>query len=232
MAERDWTYLTNGLSITSLDRSVTAGIAPPNGGGTFVFGFNSLVVEAGAAGLFANLANFAPMPKGGRISAAIQRGVSAGNLNFSPLIFIGLQGTSVADSGYLLGLSDDYPAHIALRKGQLAGGIPSGAPGTLGILRRSSTTHAAGTWLHLRLDMIVNASGDVVLKALQNDLTVNPVTAPVWEAVPGMDDFIDDALGVNSGSQPFINGRAGFAFATSDVNRRGYFDHIELARQL
>ena len=125
------------------------------------------------------------------------------------------------------------PHHIVLRKGALSDGLPDLVPGTQGVLRRSTATFAAGTWLHLRLDMIVNQNGDVLLQVFQNDLVAHPVgTAPSWQAVPGMDQFIDDALAVNSGSQPFTSGRAGFAFFTKDVTRRGVFDQVEVYRQI
>ena len=42
---------------------------------------------------------------------------------------------------------------------------------------------------------------------------------------------VDDVLGVNSGTVPQVSGHAGFAGKFSDVTRRVYFDHIELARQ-
>jgi hypothetical protein len=90
-----------------------------------------------------------------------------------------------------------------------------------------------GTWLHLRLDMVVNLNGDVLLQVFQNNLTSNPLGgAPSWQAIPGMPEFIDDALGINSGSQPFTSGRAGFGFFTKDVTRRGFLDHVEAFRQL
>jgi hypothetical protein len=47
-----------------------------------------------------------------------------------------------------------------------------------------------------------------------------------------MEQFIDDHLGINSGTQPLTSGRAGFGFAVKDVTRRAYVDHIELHRQL
>ena len=87
----------------------------------------------------------------------------------------------------------------------------------------------------------MNTSGDVVINCYQNDLTVNPVTAPVWVKIAGMSDFpggvaatafIDDALQVNSGSAPLTSGRAAFAAAFTDTTRRAFFDHITLARQL
>ncbi len=245
MAETDWTALTDELNVASLDRGVTTGVPRPNGGGSFVFGFNSLVVTQGGAGYFTNQANFAPTPanKGGSIRGAIKRGVSAGAINFAPFFFIVGQGTSMNDSAYMLGLQDDSPYRVALRKGQLVQGIPSASPGTSGILRRTTATFSPDKWFHLRLDAIVNLNGDVILKVFENDLDVNPVTAPVWTPVAGIEDaalvgshgagtaFVDDALGINSGSAPFTSGRMGFGFFSKDISRRGFFDHIECSRQ-
>ncbi len=233
MAETDWTYLNDGLDAAAVDRGVTTGIARSPGGGNFVFGLNSLATAQGAVGLFTNQVNFAPMAKGGSVRGAIQRGQSGGPLNFAPFLFVGLQGPSVNDQGYLLGLGDGDPHHVVLRKGALSGGLPDVAPGTQGVLRRSTGTFLPATWLHLRLDMVVNLNGDVLLQVFQNDLVAHPLgTAPSWAAVPGMDQFIDDALGINSGSQPFTSGRAGFGFFTKDVTRRGFFDQVEVYRQL
>jgi hypothetical protein len=139
----------------------------------------------------------------------------------------------VNDKGYLLGLGDGDPHHIILRKGALADGLPDAPAGTQGVLSRSTGTFAPGTWLHLRLDMVVNQNGDVLLQVFQNDLTAHALgSAPDWQAVPGMDQFIDDALGINSGSAAFTSGRAGFGFFTKDVTRRGFLDEIEIYRQL
>lgn len=230
MASSDWSELTNGLGSGVVRRAVTAGTSKPNGGGTFVYGANSLGNTAGAWGLYTNQANFSPTPsdKGGSIRAAIRRGPSIG---FAPLLFIGLQSNDVNAQGYLLGLADSDPARIALRKGALLDGIPDVAPGTLGVLRRSAQSVAADSWLHLRLDMVVNLNGDVVLNVFQSDLVANPVTAPVWTAVTGLEQFIDDALGVNSGSAPFTQGYMGFGARSAEVNRRAYWDHLEAHRQ-
>jgi hypothetical protein len=89
-----------------------------------------------------------------------------------------------------------------------------------------------GTWLHLRLDVIVNSNGDVVLQVLQNDLVAHPLgTPPNWQPVAGMATFIDDATAINSGSQPLTSGRGGFGVTVNDVTRRAFFDHLELQRQ-
>jgi len=233
VAETDWTLLDDGLDAAAVDRGVTTGIARPSGGGSFVFGFNSLSTAQGVVGLFTNQVSFAPMAKGGSVRGALQRGPSGSPLNFAPFLFIGLQGPSVNDLGYLLGLGDGDPHHIVLRKGALSGGLPDVPPGTQGVLRRSTATAMPATWLHLRLDMVVNQNGDVLLQVFENDLAAHPLGgAPSWQAVPGMSEFIDDALGINSGSQPFTSGRAGFGFFTKDVTRRGFFDHVEVYRQL
>lgn len=240
MAAGDWTELTGGLSSSEIVSGATAGITPPSGGGSFVYGFNSLGAVSGSRGIYTNLVDFAPMAKGGRITGAIQRGVSAGNTSFAPMLFIGLQGPDVSDEGYLLGLSDADPSHIILRKAAPLSGLAEGTVGLGGNLAIGTITKSVGVWYHLRLDMVVNDNGDVVLNAFANDLDTNPVTAPVWDPIPGMDvlvpttgrAFVDDSLGVNSGSVPFVTGRCGIAFQTSDASRRGIFDHLTVERQL
>lgn len=234
MGSSDWTELTDGLNSATVDRGVTNGIARPNGGGNFIFGFNSLTTSEGAVGFFANQVNFAPMAKGASIFGAIQRGVGGGNTNFAPFLMVGIQGTSVNDEAYMLGLGDDDPHHIVLKKGVIASGLADLAPDAPnnGILLRSNDTYDIGTWLHLRLDMIVNLNGDVLLQCFENDLTVNAVSSPSWSAISGMTEFIDDALQINSGSAPFTSGRGGFGFYTKDVTRRSFFDHLVVNRQI
>ncbi len=230
MAQSDWTALTGELGTGDVRRGVTEGITPPNGGGVFIHGFHSITTAAGVVGLFTNLANFAPMASGARIRGAMQRGGGAGTDNYTTLFFVGLQGPGVTDQGYLVGLAEDEePSHLVVLKGALSGGLPANDPA---ILMKSTGTFAKDAWLHILFDMIVQPSGDVRLSIKQNDLVAHPVTAPVWAAITGMADFIDDALGIASGSPPFVSGRGGIAFRTFDVNRRAYVDHVQLARQL
>jgi len=243
MAQAEWSTLTNSLGAPSVARGVTSGVAKPNGGGNFVFGFHSLAIVDGAVALHNNQVDFAPMALGGSVRGAIKRAPGGGKTGFAPFFFIGLQGPSVTDLGYLLGLGDADPHHIVLRKGSIASGLPDLAPdpaSSPNILMRSSESFEEDTWLHLRLDMIVQGTGDVLLQVFKNDLNTNPVTAPVWAQVSGMegpwsptiDGFIDDALSVNTGSAPFTSGRAGMAFRVEDVTRRAFFDHLEIARQV
>ena len=231
MASTDWTYLNDGLDIATVDRGVTAGIARPPGGGSFLFAFNSLAAVQGSVALFANQAGFAPMAKGGSIRGAVQRGPGGGPTGFAPFLYLCCQGNSVNDQAYLLGLADDDPHRIVLRKGSVTGGLSSSdGPG---VLLKSGESFTQATWLHLRLDVIVNANGDVVLKVYRNALDTHPLgSAPDWQPVAGMTEFIDDHLGINSGSQPLTSGRGGFGFAVRDVTRRGFFDHLELYRQV
>jgi hypothetical protein len=230
MAQPDFTALTGELGTGDVLRGVTEGVTPPNGGGVFVFGWHSQTTTSGVVGNFVNLTDFAPMAEGGRLRVAMLRAGGGGTDNYTAMAFIGLQGANVTDQGYILGLTEDEePAHLVVRKGALSGGLPVADPG---VIMTSTGTFAKDVWLHLLFDMIVQPSGDVRLKVQANDLASDPVTAPVFAAVAGMPDFIDDALGVNSGSAPFTSGRGGFAFRTFDINRRAYVDHFQLARQV
>ena len=245
MAEIDWALLSGSLDANQVARGVSAGFTPPNGGGSYVFGFVSKTSGLGVVGLHVSAdsnPNFAPLvdsgddPSGCSIRAAIKRGVSAAPTGFAPFIFACLQDTNVLDTGYILGLSDNDPHEIMLRKGSLMSGMnpedalvnltdPADQP------RLSSETFLPNTWLHLRLDVIVNPNNDVVLRAYRSDLDEYPVTSPTWVEIPGLDMFIDDALGSNSGSNPLRGGYVGFGFYTAGPTRRGFVDHVQVYRQ-
>lgn len=237
MSQNDWTEFSDGLGVGVLDKGVTTGIARPSGGGSFVYGFNSLDTGPGAAALFTNQVNFAPHAKGVQITGCVKRLPSGGNTGFSPFLIAMAQGSSVNDSAYLLGLADGSPYHIVLKKGTIVNGIADLAPdpSVNGILLRSTASHqiADDLWHHLRLDVITNDNGDVILQCFENDLVANPLGgAPSWVAIPGMEEFIDDTLGINSGSAPHTSGRSGFGMEISDVTRRAAVDHVECLRQL
>jgi len=228
MASTNWTALTGALGSGDAAIGVTEGATPPNGGGTFVYGARSKTATEGVIGFYHNGANFTPQTSGGHVYGAITR--NAGDNGNSPVLFQSLQSTLVSSSGYLLGLTDDTePANIILKKGAMSDGMASNDSG---ILRTSTASFAKGSWLHLRLDVIEQPSGDVRLRVFANDLSSNAVTSPSWAAITGMADFIDDALGVNSGSVPYIGGYAGFGGYFNGINRVLYFDHMEIARQV
>lgn len=248
MASTDWTECNGNLDTSTVARGVTAGTTPPNGGSSFVYGMNSLSSTAGAVGLYVNAtgnsganALFAPMQTdsnvatGGSVRGAIVRGISAEpQTGFAPFLFINLKSgltsnPNVNDTGYLLGLEDSNPARIILRKGPLSGGLTvDTSKSTLAV---SSNAYTPGTWVHLRLDAIFNQNGDVVLLVFQNDLTANSVVAPVWNAIPGMPTIVDDALAVNSGTTPLAGGFAGFGAYTAALQKRSYFDQVQVLRQ-
>lgn len=233
MGEVDWTELTDSLAGGVLARGVTAGETPPNGGGTHTFGMRTLSVVTGAYGLFTNQVNFAPTAadKDHSVRGALKKATSAGSTGFSAFLFALCQGATVDDSAYLLGVSDADPHFLILAKRRIVDGIVNSAPGALGVLRRSTQSFAVDTWHHLRLDAVVNTNGDVVLNCFQNDLVANSVAAPVWVAIPGITQFIDDALGANSGSLPYDAGRMGFGGRFADTGRRVYFDRLECSRE-
>lgn len=229
MAEADFTQLGDNLDDATVKRAPTLAFTPPTGGGSVVFGMASKNTNAGVVGFFTNQANFAPAALGGSVRCAIQRYGGGGATNFAPFIFIGLGGTDSTDEGYILGLSDASPSYISLRKGALSGGLPASAPGVNGILARSTVTIEQQNWCHLRLDMIANPNGDVVLNCYRN---VASVASPTWQGIAGLSQYIDDALGVKSGSLPFTSGRMGFASYFADVSRTVLFDRIECLRQI
>jgi hypothetical protein len=234
MAEADWIELANSQDANTVARGVTAGTAKPSSAGVndFVFGWNSLISTPGAHGLYVDKPNFNPLqndavgPTGGSVRAAIKRGLVGGgiaNTGYAPMLFFNLQSADVNGQGYLLGLEDNEPHRIVLVKGAPVSGLP-----TTTALRVSSESFQADTWLHLRLDAVFNANGDVVLNMFRNK---GVVETPVWEAIPGMDAFIDDSIQVNTGSAPFSGGFAGFAFFSNDLQKRAYIDHVEVLRQ-
>lgn len=239
MASSDWSPLANILNDSDVKRGVTAGNVPPNGGGTFVFGFATKTNTPGGVGFYCNLANFSPTAKGASVSGAFKKSGGSGDANHCVFLFLALQNTDINGIGYILGLTDDATPRLVLRKGALISGLPDDPVGSSGILARSTDSFAIDGWLHVKLEAVSNPSGDVVLNVYKSDLVANPVTAPVWAAVDGMKDypggitetaFIDDALGVNSGSLPLAAGRVGFGMTTSDVGRAVYLDHLTIAR--
>jgi len=157
---------------------------------------------------------------GGSIRGALQRSSPQAPAHATPFFFVGLEKHCLNEQAYLLGLGQGDPHHIVLRKGALCEGLPN-APTGRGVLRCSAASFQPGTWLHLRLDVEVGPSGDVLLQVFQNDLCAHPLgTAPSWTAIPGMALFVDDARTVNTGSRPLTSGRVGFGFFGRGASRR------------
>ncbi len=249
MGQSDWSALTGDVLNSS---QVAAGVVSfpnkPNGGGNFVYGWNSIAAVTGAQGIFANQADFIDMAYGAVLTFCVMRGSGAYTTGFAPMGYIGVGanggGTTVDEFGYLLGLADSDPYQIVLRKGRLIDGLPNTAP-TVGIgaqpngcnMRRGSVTFSPNTWHQLQLGVAVNASGEIIIAAQQNDLSAHACTSPVWEDIPGILPISDDELQVNTGSAPLIpygtaTSKGGVAFWVSGISRRAYVDHITLRKQL
>ena len=238
MAEVDWTFI--GADAATIRRGVTAAFTPPPANATnkFVFGFHSQVDSAAQSAMYLNKTNFAPLKNdagsatGGVIQAALQRAPSTYTTGFSIGMFMCLQGTDVGQYAYVLGLSDNYPHEVVLAKCTLKADLKVDASY---VLKKGSATYNPGTWVHLRLEVIVNPNGDVVLRALQNDLNSNKVDSPSWQSISGIDDFIDDSLGINAAStghpQPLAGGYAGVFFSSTKSGCRALVDHVVVMRQ-
>ncbi len=239
MADTDWADVSGILTSAALAFGSTGALTPPNGGGTFVYGYNSLDgTVSGAHGKFIDDTNFKPTGTGlsnpdggGQISGTIKRLPLASYTGFTPYLFACAQGAppSVNDTAYMIGLSDESPYRIVLAKATLNTTLSAGATS---ILAQSTAQYAIADddWHHLRLDVIVQPNKDVLLKVYDNDLTVNNVAAPVWVAVPGISDYIDDALQINTGSAPLLGGYWGFGLALQEaLNAGAAFDAIRAA---
>jgi hypothetical protein len=224
MAESDFTVFPGALSTAIVDRGVTNGFTPPSGGGSWVYGWHSLQPNAGGSGLYYNDVNFAPTAKGGSFRIAMRR---IAGVDCTPILYGCLQGADVGHVGYLIGLAhDESPARIVIAKGAPSSGLP-----LANAIAQSTAAYQVDQWLHLRIDIIVQPSGDVELQVFENNLGSNAVTSPVWTAVAGLESFVDDALGINSGSQPYLSGYCGFAYYTRTTGRYAFVDHYEPFRQ-
>lgn len=241
MASSDFVTALDSLPATDTVLKVTTGTTKPNGGANFARVANSLTNAPGAVVSYITQAGFAPIASGCDISGALVRFTSGGTTGWSCFLLNSLAGTSVNDNCYMLGLSDADPSLVVLRKGPANIGIPDEDPGgAAGVLLLGTLPVAIDEWVHLRLEVVVQPFGDVFINCYYNDLASNSVQAPIWTPVPGMElnynnlpvSFVDDALGINSGSAPYIGGRAGIGLRVDDITRRCGFDHIRVARQI
>ena len=201
-------------------------ITPPTGGGSFARGVRSLSNSIGVwAEYYSAIAAFTPTTKGASWSLAMQA-VTPG-ANYAPLTFVCAGGTNISDDAYIFGIGNGDPAHLILRKGSIAGGLPDVEPATplqplnQGVLRRSVEAFSPGQWLHLRLMAARNANGDTVLSVARN---VGAVGSAIWEPIPGMDPFVDDAAGIATGTPSYPSGFVGRGAYFAQTGRVAVFD--------
>lgn len=237
MAQADWNLCGSSLGSGSVVVVETAAFPVADGAAdTFAQLMNSLTTSIGVVAYFHNGSGFAPTTSGGLVQGCIKKGVSAGTAGWSPFLMATLQGTgTVADVAYILGLSNTNPARLVLRKGALTGGLPDvlppenlGDPLVQGVIARSSDVFAIDEWLHLRLQVRVNGNLDAVITCERNDLTLHDASSPVWQAIPGIAQFVDDGAGAVTGSPSLQSGRFGYGCWFGDTQRRALFDEIYL----
>ena len=234
MSQSDYNEFTvslHGLESGDVAKGVSSAFTPPNGGGNFVHVFRSVNAQIGFAGwYYSALSAFNPITgnKGGSVRCAMRR-YAAGS-EYAPMIGL-IAGTDLNSAkAYLLGLTDSDPYQIALRKGLVGGGLD---PTDSDILRISDASYSANTrWFHLRLDVIVNPHGDVILNVFENDLDINAVTSPDWQPISGMDAYTDDSVGVFTGTLPLTSSFRGFFghYNGGETGKISLFDHFELLR--
>jgi len=243
MSQADWKDLTGtALDTGSIRRGVSSAFVVPNGGSTFIYGLRALVSTTGAGGKYCDLADFKPIvgaKKGGSVSVAMKRLTSG--ITYAPFIGL-LKGTDPATAiGYYLGLTQETSYKIGLFKGTPATGLSASAanllPGRSSTATYTDVGDTAAAWHHLRLDVLSNPHGEVVLNVYKNNLdavTGNPVTAPVWEAIPGISQFIDDPLGFWSGSAPHEDGFYVVygMYTNNGAGEACAFDHVVVQRQI
>ena len=100
---------------------------------------------------------------------------------------------------------------------------------------------ATGLGLGLHPDSAAELADLVrVMNCYYSNLLAHDVTSPVWTAISGMTQFVDDPLGINSSNAgltgsdifPYTSGYLGYGMRVANIGRRAYFDHIVPARQL
>lgn len=234
MATVDWTTLTDSVSDGVAAHGVSAPFANMTGGSDYFYAFHSSTSTIlGGIGKYYTNAGAGNFTLGSSISGAVVRRASEGSTGYSAFIFTGLGGsdtaTSASDTAYLLGLSNANPSHIVLAKNSISTGIPDGAPGTLGILAKSTDIVDLNEWVHLKLTIIAQANGDVVLRCYRSASDLDE--AADWQPIEGLDEFVDDVTKINSGSDPLTAGRPGFGFSYLGKNRVAAISNLQITRQ-
>ena len=234
MAETDWVSFSNEASSAEVLAlpTMAPSLVPPDGG-LFTFGARSLVADAKFRGKVSTRAGLHPVPanKGGSISAYLRKhSPSSGNCLYSPLLFL-LDGHDLASDpeGYLLGLSEGAPYYIQLRKGRLLDGLPQTS-----YLARSSASFTGAQWIGLKLDLVHNPQGDLVLNVYRDLSAPLSPAAPDWQRIAGFSSsYVDDNLGVLSGSVPITAQKyLGFGFFFRETSAVASIDYVKHAAQL
>ncbi len=231
MASTDWTPFVNQASSAELvvGATMAPSLSPPDG--SFSFGGRALVSGEKFSGMLYN--GFYPLAsgKGGSIRAYLRKHTPiTGTAAYAPMIFFADDYDMVQDpSGYILGLSEGAPYYIMLAKGKLSNGLKTTAAGKLQL---GTTPYDSAQWIGLRLDLIHNPQGDLVLDVYYD--SAGAPAAPVWARPAGISAaFVDDRLGVLSGSLPNVSQKyMGFGVYTNALGAVAAIDYVRAFQQL
>jgi hypothetical protein len=238
MAEADWTTITNALTSPNVREGVTMAFQLAHAdAGAYCYAIHSINAVTGFAGKRCEIADFNPVAalKGGSISAAFKKYSS--NAAYAPMIGLINGVDALSAEGYFLGLTSGSSYHIGLKKGSMNAQMSGSGSDILSLSDAAYTAvgNSQTGWFHLRLDVLVNPHGEVILNVYENDYLINGVTGAAgnWAAIPGMSQVIDDPTGIMTGKAPYTSGLF-FVFGTFIENAGGsvaLFDHIEISRQ-
>ena len=203
--------------------------SPPNG--TYGMGYHLLEYGTGFAGHILNstvdTGNYHPIAsgKGGGIAGSMKK---LNTNDHAPLFFL-VNGTDVRSArGYILGLSEDNPSRLLLRKGSLiAPHITTGDD----VLQVSDDEFPVGSWHQVELFVGVNAQDDVRLEVWMDATPAYPPTTA--ESVDGMPQMYDDPGGIVTGSLPVVQSfylGIGVRFGGT-AGAVGLFDYLIAKRQ-
>lgn len=225
MSSSDWVALTNSDDASVITRGViaTAAVppAPPGQSDPYVYGMRAL--SPGVLALRTDLAGFTPIAAAKSAQITIALRAIAGAQVFA---FAGLQGAGQIDRvGYQLGL-DPY-GFLTLSKGLLTDDINAPAK----ILRHSSAPYAPGSWVHCRLDVVINTNvsgteGDVIVHAWTS--SSGNVFAPAWERT--LLGYVDDVLAAGTGSKPLRGGYVGYGAKFTAAGQAALFAAVTTAK--
>jgi len=225
MAEVDWLALSGNLDAEEVSWGKTTATEYGIIDGTAAVGFHSLKPSVGFSGFVLNVATFNPIAnhKGARIIALVKK--HAPMTGGAPVLFLSGGMDARASEGYRLGLSEEWPYKIILAKGPLSDGLSEESD----FLAVSNAAYDVADWFRLSLEVCVNTQNDLVITALAYK---GGLSTP--QPIPGIDSYVDDSLGRNSGTQPlFGDFYVGFGhYNSGQAGRVSLFDHIEVIRQL
>jgi len=245
VAQADWITITNMASSADVAHTPTMAPSLEPKDGDFTYAFMSHVADVKFSGLCCAAVNFSPLADvhshhaGGSIRGYMRKHTPvSGPALFAPMFFIasssGAPDLDDNPSAYKLGLSEQAaagsPYHITLAKGSLR---DSGVKATTGdYLLRGTTSYTTARWFGLRLDVLFNPQGEIVLNVYE-DTANNPVS-PIWTRPAGFPDaYVDDGLGLLSGTLPLTGTLyVGFGQWSSQVGCCSAFDYLQISRQL